>query len=861
MKTWKLGIDGYVMQYMISGPRVEAFSSDEVAGDQLETEKILRRRISTKKPKQLSEYFSERLGDEKAGKKYLNNISLDLISPLGKPWCVYAPHNSCFIDTSDFYLTLQSIRLDAVTDIIVSEDMSVNARVWSYMSVGIYLRGLKVGDIAYPVYKPMQYVDVSLNLKKGSNRIYFVCESLGARDTRNILGMQIIENTSVREKISVKLPDDKIQDEVYDAEGFIANTRIVDDYIVFPDTAGENVILEIINNSPDYYRDRSRHTIDVKGKKKIEISKDIHSLRLSVNNNLFCISRIVEFAMHRNKKLNSNELIYDKDAVNKNLKRMYEDIASVKSLDRGRFGFGIMGVLARRHLSDIAQPVMKGENKYLPEEDRQILLDDIACIEKRVDCADFLICGFIRYIHNYDMDAELKDKLKKALLDFRYWMDEEGSDAMCFWSENHSLMFYSSAMFIGSMYKDDYFRRAGKKGWELYRDGKKRVLEWIRDIEDYGFEEFLSNVYMAVTFAALLNLVDYAEKDISLRAEKICDKLVRALCLQCFKKTLIAPMGRVYREALYPFAGNTQALINAIEPEAPYCFGEGWMAYLASSRYRFPEDCKSLMEAEIEKEYSTGNALVRLKKSRDYILSSVQSPREDDWERWKNIRLEEASQDIMRIQASHEYTKALNESFHGTTLFMPGTYGYQQQMWMAALGADAVLFVNHPGVTCEQSGMRPGYWNGNGVMPAVKQEGRELLCIYSIPDKTPIHFVHVYCPQERFDEKLHVRELSVKRSGEWLFLRKEEGYMAFWSSIAMQEWDEQIFKCEFRMMGCDIGCYVRMGSKDEDISFEAFCKKTMEMSPAFDIETKELTVKSGMALSYIEGDDKTQHVY
>ncbi len=45
------------------------------------------------------------------------------------------------------------------------------------------------------------------------------------------------------------------------------------------------------------------------------------------------------------------------------------------------------------------------------------------------------------------------------------------------------------------------------------------------------------------------------------------------------------------------------------------------MAYLAGSRYQFPESVKDYFNQELETEYSTGNALVRLKKTKDYCLT------------------------------------------------------------------------------------------------------------------------------------------------------------------------------------------------------------------------------------------------
>ena len=88
-------------------------------------------------------------------------------------------------------------------------------------------------------------------------------------------------------------------------------------------------------------------------------------------------------------------------------------------------------------------------------------------------------------------------------------------------------MFYASAMDAGSLYPEDYFPRAGMKGRELSLYGKRKVLEWLADVESRGFEEFLSTAYMCVTLAALLNVVDFAEADISRRARALTDRLVQ----------------------------------------------------------------------------------------------------------------------------------------------------------------------------------------------------------------------------------------------------------------------------------------------------------------------------------------------
>src|SRR5699024_4555938 len=114
----------------------------------------------------------------------------------------------------------------------------------------------------------------------------------------------------------------------------------------------------------------------------------------------------------------------------------------------------------------------------------------------------------------------------------------------------------------------------------------------------------------------------------------------------------------------------------------------------------------------------SGNGKIMIEKNEDYILTSVQSPREETYNRWENIHILKNENIDMD---THEYTKSMNECFHGTTFFGPGIYGYQQHMWYAGLDPEAVLFVNHPGASSENTKSRPGYWDGNGVMPALKQ--------------------------------------------------------------------------------------------------------------------------------------------
>ena len=62
MKEWMLGHDGFIMEYMIAGPKVTPFKSDERAENQLEMEARLRAQIVT--PKKEAYQVDPRLGQE-----------------------------------------------------------------------------------------------------------------------------------------------------------------------------------------------------------------------------------------------------------------------------------------------------------------------------------------------------------------------------------------------------------------------------------------------------------------------------------------------------------------------------------------------------------------------------------------------------------------------------------------------------------------------------------------------------------------------------------------------------------------------------------------------------------------------------
>ena len=466
-------------------------------------------------------------------------------------------------------------------------------------------------------------------------------------------------------------------------------------------------------------------------------------------------------------------------------------------------------------------------------------------IERRMDCADFMTCALIRLMKEYDLPEEILPEIKRVMLSFRYWMDEPGQDGMCFWSENHTMMFFQTAYFFGELWPEETFTRSGLTGAQLRARAKTRLREWLEEVCAHGFDEFNSGVYSPITFSALLNVVDYAEPELSRLAWRACDGILRMMALHCFKNVVISPEGREYHGVLAPWRGSLQALVQWVRPEAPYVYDE-WLSPLATTRYRMPEDLEALMDRTGAFTYESDNAVIELYKTADYALTSVQSPRRDGRTRvWQPDEREQARDHFI-------YVKSLNEHFHGTTEFQPGEFGYQQHLWNAALAQDLVVFVNHPGQSCEaMSEVRPGYWYGNGILPALRQEKNVLGAVYAIPQSYPIRFTHLYWDSAKFDEQIS--------EGGWLLGRRGESYIGVWCNVPLADHDDVMFGCEKRANAAITAWLTVCGSQAEQGSFPAFCRDCLGRAVEFDEAALTLTCAE-FTLQSTPGQNGTQIV-
>lgn len=185
------------------------------------------------------------------------------------------------------------------------------------------------------------------------------------------------------------------------------------------------------------------------------------------------------------------------------------------------------------------------DEKYIHES----LAPSIEYINGRYDCADFrcqLLFRLYKDCHN-DLPQSVKDLIKKTFLDFKYNMDEKGEDSMCFWSENHQLLFAVSEYLAGQEWEDDIFTNSGMTGKEHQEKALKIINYWMEQKFNYGFYEWYSNNYYAEDIAPMSNYIQYSKNTHSVERMKIIfDLLWFDVATHSVNNTFVPVSSRMY---------------------------------------------------------------------------------------------------------------------------------------------------------------------------------------------------------------------------------------------------------------------------------------------------------------------------
>jgi len=430
--------------------------------------------------------------------------------------------------------------------------------------------------------------------------------------------------------------------------------------------------------------------------------------------------------------------------------------------------------------------------------DSSVVLKAIDRINTRGDCSDFDMVGLlgvmIRYLDDPAFPEALKEPLRACVLGFKYWHDEPGRDAMCYTTENHSILFHTSEILAGQLYPDEIFSNVGQPGRWHQEKGEQLALAWLHQRGATGFWEWDSNCYFEEDVLALSHLAGLAEnEDIAELAAVILDKLLFTMAVNSYKGVFGSTHGRSYAPMvksgqLEPTSGIGRLMwgMGVFNPSIRGLVG------MATSEYGFPE-----------------------------LLAKIATDLpEEMWDRERHIISANGDEVNKVTYKTPDYMLCSAQDFR------PGDKGYQQHIWQATFGPDTQVFVTHPVCISENGAHRPGFWTGNYVLPRVAQWKDVLIAVHKLPEDDWMGFTHAYFPAFTFDA-------YTLRDG-WAFARKGEGYLALTASTGLQLTTRGpgAYR-ELRSYGRETVWVLQMGRSALDGSFETFQEKVLGLATGF----------------------------
>ncbi len=440
-------------------------------------------------------------------------------------------------------------------------------------------------------------------------------------------------------------------------------------------------------------------------------------------------------------------------------------------------------------------------------------------ISHQYDCSDFDMVNLLRILYEFGdrIPGKVMSDIDSTLLNFRYWWDEPGANSMCYWSENHQILFLSAEYLIGQKYPHKVFPNSGMTGLDHMKKARKRILDWLEMRWNYGFTEFYSDVYYKEDLGAMINLVDFAgDEEIVRKTEIIMDLLFFDVAAQSWGTMFASVTGRAYERSrkggphsdlggltrffwgsgkvragmvygvmlspnyvlppvLIAIAKDTNAVVirqsnglDVVELKGEGYFGtddRSMMMQWAMEAFTNPEIVRNSL-AFIRKNNMFSNEAVSDFKLMDYTLL-----------RWLHlepvvIELINPQSNGVAIQRANTYTfRTKDYSLYSVQDYHPGSYGDQQHVSGMNVRDAFCIFHTHPAVKPGDKRKSPGYWVGYGHLPHVAQDRNVSLAIYRIPAKKGmmeaalLDYTHAYFPEGKYDTAFVVKNYAFGKKG------------------------------------------------------------------------------------------------
>jgi hypothetical protein len=696
-------------------------------------------------------------------------------------WSYYRCQDDHFVDLSTFYHTCHLLRSWAYTQVVAPSAQEVTMTLTTNGPADVWLNRKHVHRQEHFSQQDPRSVSFQAALQEGSNEILVRFEEVAARECPYVVALQVI-STSDDEEWSVRVPTTTERIERRQTLEHLFEQAHLERDIYPPGRVIRLHWIDDLDTQASYCVRLQdwRNRIYIEGIPEAKPSEVVplgQELRLEEG-------EYAAVLMPRPEEYYQANVRYQRRIPLRIVHDTYSEEPYGTYAERRR---ELLGKAIEREGTLYGEIAKFALGRWANVDD-DVIQQAIQRISRREDCSDFDLVGLLglmyRYMNDLTFPQSLKAPLEQCVLGFRYWHDEPGSGAMWFTSENHAILFHTCEILAGQLYPDRVFSNAGQTGLWHREKGERLALEWLRQRGATGFSEWDSNCYFEEDLLALSHLFELAE-DTEVRelAAVVMDKLLLTIALNSFKGVFGSTHGRTYAPMV------EGGWLEATSGITRLMWGTGvWNQHirgpvaLACSNYELPSLIAAIatdLSQELwNREQHQGVNKVTYRTA-DYMLSSVQD-------------------------------------------YRPGEKGYQQHVWQATMGPEAVVFVTHPPCSSAEGAHRPNFWAGNYLLPRVAQWKDTLVAVHQLADDDWLGFTHAYWPVYAFDEHdLHER---------WAFARKGDAYLALAASqgLALVKRGPSAYR-ELRSHGQHNTWLCLMGRAASDGSFAQFRQAVLDL--------------------------------
>jgi hypothetical protein len=726
----------------------------------------------------------------------------------GNPWVYQVAEEDNVIDFSLFNFSPTRMQGWLFASVDVPAPMVIPAELITIGPARLWVNGALATHYAEQFsYVATQRIPVTVAFNAGQNEVYLHGDMLGWREARLALGLRFPTMPPIHVRLALgSIPAKQWQR----AEQGLADLQVRQfAFPVLPGrialdpaaTAPFRVEAEVIAPTPDKFAAPTPGFAPLRAKYTLDL----------VPGGADALPITLELAEAMARTPGENTLaLHLRPADGTPLEVRREVWASTNTFSRTPYGtFDSRRLEALEHLAAMPYDVLtsmaavaQGRAKHISSE-----VVRVACefMNSRWDCADFYAVGLLALLNWYgdhpalgDMDRE---RIADAFWRFKYWIDEPGIDAMCYFTENHQVLFHVTAYLAGQRWPDLVFANTLRSGRQQKERARPRIESWILRRLRGNFSEWDSNAYLTLDAFAMLALVEFADSArLRAMAAALLHKIFFMVACQSFRGAHGSTHGRCYVAGLKSSRFENTSSLGRMGWGMGIFNGEtratGMLAL--AHRYRVPEVIQKI-GADLPPVLTT-HVRSREKFRPQFDMKS------GEWD----VRT------ITRRTPDYMLSAAIDHR--------PGEMGIQEHLWQATLSPEAVVFTTYPGNSQEHGNARPNFWAGSARLPRVAMLDKTVICIYRLEPGVGLGFTHAYFPIAMFDE--------VQISGQWAFARLGNGYLALWSDgeLILTETGRHADQ-ELRSSGAGEVWLCHVGSAAEDGDFVSFCRHVSQHQP------------------------------